>query len=125
MPTHTPKLLGNVEKLLQDKLKEALENREKKITVTAGISMAEADRTLHKLRAMRAGLKQYQPAGSELQMLAAHKHIRFYKEYEAGMPMDRRHSVFIRIFAVETTRPSDAVKKSLEDWKNGLRSTPF
>ena len=90
MPTHTPKLLGNVEILLQNKLKESLAKREELVVVATGLSKAEADRTLHKLRAMRAGLKQYQPVGSELQLLAANKHIRFTKVYEPSKPDGRR-----------------------------------
>lgn len=125
MPTHTPKLLGNVEKLLQEKLQEALSNREKEITVVAGITMQEADRTMHKLRAMRAGLKQYQPVGSVMQVLAANKHIRFFKEYDAKLPVNHRHSVIIMIYGAEHGRPSDAVKQSLEDYYAGRRSTPF
>lgn len=125
MPAHTPKILGNVEAKLQEKLKEALANREQAIVVVTGVSMEEADRTLHKLRAMRAGLKQYQPEGSELQVLAARKHIRFSKAYAAGLEAGKRHTVYIRIYAVEVQRPSDAVRQSLEDFYAGRRSTPF
>lgn len=125
MPTHTPKLLGNVEKLLQDKLQEALQKRETHVTVVAGVTMQEADRTMHKLRAMRAGLKQYQPVGSMLQVLAAHKHIRFYKHYDQKLQVNHRHSVTIHIYGAEHGRPSDAVKQSLEDFYAGRRSTPF
>lgn len=125
MPTHTPKLLGNVEKHLQDKLKESLASREKMIVVCRGVSMQEADRTLHKLRAMRAGLKQYQPEGSELQLLAAKRHIRFFKDYTAGWELNKRHTVYIRTYSVEVARPSDAVAQSLKDFYAGLRSTPF
>lgn len=125
MSTHTPKLLGNVEVHLQEKLKEAMANREKEIIVVTGVSKQEADRTLHKLRAMRAGLKQYQLKGSELQVLAERNHIRFFKGYAATAPLDKRHTVCLRIYAVETTRPSDAVRQSLEDFYAGRRSTPF
>ena len=125
MPTHTPKLLGNVEVLLQNKLKESLAQREELVVVATGLSKAEADRTLHKLRAMRAGLKQYQPVGSELQLLASAKHIRFTKVYEPSKPDGRRHTVYIRTYAVEVARPSDAVTQSLKDFYAGLRSTPF
>ena len=125
MPTHAPKLLGNVEKLLQEKLGEALTKREQLIVVKSGVSMEEANRTLHKLRAMRAGLKQYQPEGSELQVLAKNKHIRFFKEYKPSLPLGQRHMVMIRVYAVEVHRPSEAVRKSIEDYRNGLRSTPF
>lgn len=125
MPTHAPKLLGNVEILLQNKLKEALEKREEAIVVVTGVSMQEADRTLHKLRAMNAGLKQYQPKGSELQMLAERGHIKFSKAYAAGLEQGRRHTVYIRIYSVEVVRPSDAVKQSLADFYAGRRSTPF
>ena len=125
MSTHAPKLLGNVEPLLQQKLKLALENRGKEVNVLVGITKEEADRTLHKLRAMRAGLKLYQPEGSELKMLATHKHIRFFKEYDPSKPIGLRHTVFMRIYAVESVRPSAAVAKSLEDFYAGRRSTPF
>lgn len=125
MPTHAPKLLGNVEKLLQDKLQLALDNRGREVNVLVGVSQTEARQTLHKLRAMRAGLKLYQPEGSELQTLAKNKHIRFYQDYKRSNGPGREYTVWMRIYAIEQIRPSAAVAKSLEDWKNGLRSTPF
>lgn len=125
MPTHTPKLLGNVEKLLQEKLQLALDNRGREVNVLVNIGQVEAKRTLHKLRAMRAGLKQYQPEGSELQTLAKNKFIRFYQDYKRSNGPGREYTVWMRIYATEDIRPSAAVAKSLEDFYAGRRSTPF
>lgn len=125
MSTHTPKLLGNVEKHLVEKLHLAMANRGREVNVLVGISQAEAARTLHKLRAMRAGLKQYQPEGSELQMLAKNKHIRFYQDYARKNGPGREYTVWMRVYAVEDLRPSAAMAKAFEDYQKGLRSTPF
>ena len=121
----TPYLLANCDQLLRDKLALALANRESEVNVVIGVSKAEADLTLKKLRNMRAGLKLYQPEGSELQVLAKNKHIRFYKEYKPARPLGFRHIVFMKIYATENIRPSAAVDQRIEEFRKGLRSTPY
>lgn len=125
MPTHTPKILGNVDPLLQEKLALALNNRGREVNVLVGVSQQEAKRTLHKLRAMRAGLKQYQPEGSELQTLARNKFIRFHQDYERKNGPGKEYTVWMTIYATEDVRPSAAMAKAMEEYLRGERSTPF
>jgi hypothetical protein len=125
MPIHAPLLFEKVDPLYKEKLLLALDNREREVNVKVGISKDEANHTLHQLRAMRAGLKLYQPEGSELQILARARLIRFYKEYDGKQPENRRHTVFMRIYATETQRPSELVAKAWEEYRAGRRSSPF
>ncbi len=125
MSIHAPLLLEKVEPLYKEKLLLAMANRETEVNVRVGVSKKEADRTLHQLRAMRAGLKLYQREGSELQVLARARLIRFYKEYDGKLPEGQRHTVYMRIYATETKRPSDLVAEAWEEFRAGRRSTPF
>lgn len=125
MPLHAPLLLEKVEPLYREKLMLAMANREVGVNVKVGISKMEADHTLHQLRAMRAGLKRFQPEGSELQVLARARLIRFYKEYDSKLPEEQRHTVYMRVYATETKRPSDLVEEAWEEFRAGRRSTPF
>lgn len=74
-----------------------------------------------KLIAMRNGLKQFEPRGSALQVAAENQRLVFNKVRGDG-DFDWTLTV---TYTGHIPRPSEQFEANWDEWKKGLRSTPF
>lgn len=121
MPNSDAKPLGYYPQHYAKALERARITPDTWIVVEEELNYREARATYIKLTAMRAGLRQFEPAGSELKEAAMTKRIHISNP---SVKHGELRKVMIKVDS-RLMRPSEVFAKALADFNAGLRSTPF
>jgi hypothetical protein len=121
MPNSDAKPLGYYPQHYIKALDKARSAPDTWIVVENELNQKEARSTYIKLTAMRAGLRQFEPAGSELKEAAMTKRIHISNP---SVKHGELRKVMIKVDS-RLLRPSEQAAQSLADFAAGLRSTPF
>ena len=107
---------------IQEALKKAMDNIGMPVLVAKDLPIAMAENLQRRLNAMVKGLAIYQPRESRLQLAGQNRLLHVRKVWDRNKPLVRDVTL---MYEGRLLRPSEQFARNLEDYKKGLRSTPF
>ena len=102
-------------------IRNAMAEEGKPFTIAQGSGGSAYNNTRARLTAMRNGIKQFEPIDSPMRRAAEGQRLRF----NIAEPIGEHGWRLVVVFTGLQLRPSEEFAKNWEDYRNGLRSTPF
>lgn len=122
MPRAYPKTLTQCADDVRIAYEKAFANPGATVVVQIDATMAEAKNLHARLSAVRSGFVAHYPPDHEYHRAAIGKRFHVNKEYDPRKPLVR--TVTLR-YSGMIKRPSEIVEDFVEQYRKGLRSTPY
>lgn len=118
----TPRALGRCTPDIQKALHEAMDSIGVPVVVAADLPVAMAENLQRRIHAMVKGLAANEPRGSRLQLAGENRLLHARKVWDRSKPLVRTVTL---TYEGRLLRPSEIAQQLIDDYHNGLRSTPY